>query len=147
MKQNRHILLHSANDNSEILIDAQLIIGAIKGCGYFGDFTHNMASAYTNIIVDTADKMDNFIVNESPDKVYNALKSLGFDEFGFIMLHDYQSNSSLVLNTNYIDTVYKDEDDEVTTININENDVSMSRLRVNESVGKVYNAIMKLVEN
>jgi len=147
MKQNRHILLHSANDNSEILIDAQLIIGAIKGCNYFGDFTHNMDSTYTNIIVDTADKMDNFIVNESPDKVYNVLKSLGFDGFGFIMLHDYQSNSSLVLNTNYIDTVYRDEDDEVTTININENDVSMSRLRVNESVGKVYNAIMKLVEN
>lgn len=138
---NRHITLHSASDNSPIIIDAKIIIGAIKS-NSFGDFSHTMSNKCTNIIVDTADKMDNYLVQESVEKVLSILNTIQFEDFGFIKLHEAGNNNVCVLNTNYIDTVYVES--KVTTININENDVSMSRLEVNESPEKIKNAIMDL---
>ena len=138
---NRHITLHSAYDNSPIILDAKIIIGAIKN-NSFGDFSHTMSDKCTNVVVDTADKMDNYLVQESVDKVLSILNTIQFEDFGFIKLHEAAHNNVCVLNTNYIDAIYVENN--VTTININENDVSLSRLEVNESPEKIKNAIMDL---
>lgn len=144
MKTNNLILLHSVTDNSPVTIDARNIIVISKETE-FDEYSIDSSERTdaTHVIVDSLDEKDCFSVNETCEKLFTMLNTDKYDTV-FVKVHFTNSNAIAVMNAEYIDAMYIDDDND-TCINVSDNEINIDNLYINENPEKVYDMIEELI--
>ena len=143
MKKNYHILVHKADDNSAKIIDVRNIILATKKKEIDEYSVDSNYDNKVNIIIDTLDDEDCFIVNETVDKIYSLINKTDV-ETAFVRLHFNEDNELMVINTSYIDACHIDEDGD-NKVNISNNELDITQIFINENPEKVYDIIQTTI--
>lgn len=124
----KFLKLHNADDNSIVVVPVNEIIYAYLVRDSDGTYTEINLKSYED---------DYVAVNESPEKLYNMLKSEGF-----VRCHRKTDNSTVIFNIQYLYLVIKSADGEVLIKMQQDADVS-----VNESSERIFNAIIEAKNN
>lgn len=123
----KFLKLHNADDNSVVVVPANKIV-----CAYL---LTDSDGTYTEIGL-MPFKDDSVAVNESPEKLYNILKS-----DGFVRCHRKYDNHTVIFNIEYFNLLIKTEDESVIKLE------NCDDLVVNETPEKIYNAMIEAKNN
>lgn len=131
MLKNKFIKVHSVDDNSVIIINYSNIITVGKDTGRQNDIT--------TVYIDD-DNNEGITVNESVEKIYQNIISTIGNKSDFLILHSNENNSAIIVNTKYINIIYRETEYDYTSIAICDND-SIEEITVNETPEKIFQYI------
>lgn len=123
MKKIKFLKLHSADDNSVLVVNSDEII--------YVNTDPDSENKKTTIATYSDD--EERAVNESPDKVYVHLEN-----YGFVRCHRKSDNSVELFNINYF--IVCSTDEEGDTVIYLSNSIEMC---VNETPERIYNAVIQ----
>ena len=125
----KFLKLHNADDNSVVVVPANKIIYAYLLTDSDGTYTEIVLKLYEN-------GDDSVAVNESPEKLYNMLKT-----DGFVRCHRKHDNHIVIFNIEYFNLLIKTEYEFIIKLQ------NCDDLVVNESPEKIYNAMIEAKNN
>ena len=125
MDKIKFIKLHESENNTVVILAAKNIISASRN-------DRETTIGY----IDGEDMSSELVVNETPEKISTLV------DFKMIKLHNYDDNTVIMLNINYIKYIRRDEGSDGTTVEIFDNEFT-----VNETPEKIFNILQKEEQN
>ncbi len=121
MEKVKFIKLHESENNTVVILAAKKIIYASR------------SDKETTIgYIDGEDMSSELVVNETPEKISTLV------DFKMIKLHNYDDNTVIMLNINYIKYICRNDGADGTTVEIFD-----SEFTVNEMPEKIFNILQK----
>lgn len=128
MSNKAFIKLHLSADNSVCIIKTNEII--IAECNTDNDKKYS--TLYTNI-----ENINEVTINENIEKIYQII--CDSNNSNFALLHSVENNSVILINTNFVSTICKIENEKGSILYFNNDNIES--VEVNESPERIYQMI------